>query len=292
MSDSDEELTPVARTRLPYEPEPELEQDTNAEEKSIEDAIANEMTATDDDLADVPVEITAPQYTAADIPNLLQPIVNLDISRKQHFVSLVKMSLDTVTKISGRKNRKHTVLMLMQFICAQRDIIARVDMAKFVLTVKAKFNDFIRRERFYELIPLYNMIFNDGLYDNIELQPAKDIITDEEIDEYINQYNESLIEYHERNNALRTLPLYEKGEVVGAKDKEGKWWMSEVLEVFKHGKHNMYYVAFKGWGDRFNEFITESHRIRRYNPRAHIYYRPAWKRKQNPENAQKEKTAF
>jgi hypothetical protein len=66
---------------------------------------------------------------------------------------------------------------------------------------------------------------------------------------------------------------YAKGEVVGAQDKEGRWWMSEVLEVFMYKGHCMYYVKFFGWGDQFNEFITAPYKIRRYNPLKHKYFR-------------------
>ena len=74
-------------------------------------------------------------------------------------------------------------------------------------------------------------------------------------------------------------PKYEIDEIVGAKDKENKWWMSRILDhVTCHG-HTVYYVEFLGWGDHFNEFISDLHRLEKFNPRKHRYYRPEWKNK-------------
>lgn len=148
----------------------------------------------------------------------------------------------------------------------------------FALLVKIYFHNFIADQRFIEFVPLYNVIFNDHMYDNTsDVTVFPKIIPKEFIDKKITEYQEECKRIEYKRRAKRQPPKYEKGEIVGAKDKEGRWWMSRVLEVFHYMEHIAYYVEFLGWGEKFNEFITDGFRIETFKPRKHLYYRPAWR---------------
>lgn len=154
----------------------------------------------------------------------------------------------------------------------------------FALLVKIYFHHFIVDQRLVEFIPLYNVVFNDHLYDNTsDVTVFPKIIPKEFIDKKIAEYQDECKRIEYKRRAKRQPPKYEKGEIVGAKDKEGRWWMSRVLEVFQFMEHTAYYIEFLGWGDKFNEFITDGFRIQPFNPRRHLYYRPAWRIKERVE---------
>lgn len=104
------------------------------------------------------------------------------------------------------------------------------------------------------------------LYHLLNIEPPLEI-TPELHDKFIKASGITIIPH--------TQPLFTKNEIVGAKDKEGRWWMSQILDIIQYDHHNIYYVSFLGWGDRFNEFITNTSRIKKYNPRRHKYYRPS-----------------
>jgi hypothetical protein len=153
---------------------------------------------------------------------------------------------------------------------------------KFAMAIKAKFDQFIMVSKILELIPLYNKIFNDKMYDDMNYVKAADsfALSDKDVLELTKKYNHDVAERIKQQKSLRVAPKFEENEIVGAKDKEGKWWMSRVLKVYEHPafpNQSVYYVEYLGWGSAFNDFITNSYCIARYNPRAHIYYRPAWR---------------
>lgn len=153
------------------------------------------------------------------------------------------------------------------------------------IVVKALFHEFIESKNITSIIKYYNRIFNDNLYKqknteykNIEY---KNTLSDEEIQYYLNKYNESINFSYEVSN---TPIIYEENEIIGAKDRNGKWWMARILKIFSHRikntMHNLYYIEYCGWGSSFNEFIlhSDSHRMQKFNPKKHILYRSAWKK--------------
>jgi hypothetical protein len=293
---TDEEfLKPRVRARVPYEPdEPDEPDDIEIVSDTIVSDIKNVL-----DQSDSPA--TSPATNPATSPatnpiiydkNTIFQVVhssNSDEDRLRSYCRISTMLFKNFANISGRLNRELYVTAIMEIIVGYLDVINTANNYKLLICIKGKLDEFISKERMYTLIPIYNRIFTDNLYKSIQTQPKTDILTDQEISDYVDQYQKKLIEFHEHRNALRTLPVYEKDEIIGAKDKEGNWWMSRVLDTVSRDQHNMYYVEFLGWGDQFNEFIVDTYRLKRYNPRAHPYYRPAWKRKMNRELSEKEK---
>jgi hypothetical protein len=244
------------------------------------------------DISTIPTtEETSNNPIIYDKKNILQVLCpsNQDEDRRESHYRITKMLLKDYEKITGRLNRELYIIGVMEMVSGYLGVINTTEDCDILIIIKAKFDELIGKERMYKLIPIYNRIFTDNLYKSIHIQPENNNITDQEIAGYIDQYQKKLIEFHERRCTLRTLPKYEKNEIVGAKDKEGNWWMSKILDTFCHNSNNMYYVEFIGWGEQFNEFIVDVYRIKRYNPRAHPYYRPAWKRKMDGVLSLKEK---
>lgn len=71
----------------------------------------------------------------------------------------------------------------------------------------------------------------------------------------------------------KAAPKFKVGQIVGAKDKENKWWLSRILHVYDTPKKNSYwyYVRFEGWGKEHDEWIDgSSYRVRQFNSRKHF----------------------
>ena len=62
------------------------------------------------------------------------------------------------------------------------------------------------------------------------------------------------------------------GQIVGARDKTFKWWLSRVIYVYNdlNSTHYWYYVHFEGWPKFMREWICSStYAVRYYNPKKH-----------------------
>ena len=69
---------------------------------------------------------------------------------------------------------------------------------------------------------------------------------------------------------------FKEGEIVGAKDKENKWWLSRVLHVFQHkdSENYWYYIRFEGWSSLHDEWInSKTFRVRAFNSKKHFLKR-------------------
>jgi len=65
---------------------------------------------------------------------------------------------------------------------------------------------------------------------------------------------------------------FKVGQIVGAKDKENKWWLSRILHVYNDEERSgfWYYVRFEGWGNVHDEWInSETYRVGKFNSRKH-----------------------
>lgn len=164
------------------------------------------------------------------------------------------------------------------------------DTATELIYIKAIFHELIVMHNRTHLIGRYNEIFQDGQFDTLQ-KKGHDVcivpveMSDEEKQAFVHEYQMRMRaeEVRKRLNAKRAKHVV--GEIVGAQDKEGRWWMSRVLAVFSYLGQHMYYVEFLGWGEQFNEFIVSPFRIQWYNPKKHRYYRPAFARNMDPDCA-------
>ena len=130
-----------------------------------------------------------------------------------------------------------------------------------------------------EAIVYYNAIFNDALYEVIPVVETPLILNGEMIQELTAKYNNRITNY---SKIKKRQYQFAEGEIVGAKDKEGRWWHAKILAKLFYQGQNIYYVEFSHWGPEFNEWIAETRRICKYNPRRHVLYRPASMTKNKP----------
>jgi hypothetical protein len=71
--------------------------------------------------------------------------------------------------------------------------------------------------------------------------------------------------FKKKNNSFKV------NQIVGAKDKENKWWLSRVLHIHDTPEACWYYIKFEGWDDIHNEWINaNTYRVRWFNPRKHF----------------------
>jgi hypothetical protein len=169
-------------------------------------------------------------------------------------------------------------LAKVMFMYATQHINFLLKYKLYALLIKALFHQYITIHRCLDLVPLYDIIYNDKLYTANSKHVFTPVLTQEWMDTQIKAYQLECTHIEWRKKAKKQTPKYEVNEIVGAKDKEGKWWMSRVLSVFTCQEHTVYYVEFLGWGDKFNEFISDSYRIEYFKPKKHRYYRPAWRK--------------
>ena len=279
--------------------------DFNISEQFFRDAIADEIKKTDfhsvvplcSRVRKEPRYHMPPEVTVDNITALLRPVskeMTFTDSRKTQWAAITHVLIDSIdsdNEVSTEADKIILATVLMRIQVTFLDMLHRYP--EFALLIKAKFEQLIIGSKCYELTSIYNEIFTDHMYD-----PYTDgksdavnelVLTADDVYVLTKRYNDEIATRIKRQNSLRPVPKFEEQEIVGAKDKEGKWWMSRVLRIFTHAEHNVYYVEFLGWGDKFNEFITDAWRIARFNPRIHIYYRPAWKKaKESKDDKDKE----
>ena len=203
-----------------------------------------------------------------------------DIDRSEQMTRTIRNLLDSIKLSSDKEYKKIVVKIMYEVLYSYIDIL-KIDkkLAGLVLTMKDKLHELIVDEKMIELIPIYNDIFKDKLYANITWGPPKEIINDIDFKELVITYNEKVANYIIRKKYSLEGHPFEEGEIVGAKNSEGDWWMSRIIKIFSYLQHNIFYIEFLGWGDECNEFITDICRIKKYNSKRHKYFRPVWKNK-------------
>jgi len=122
-------------------------------------------------------------------------------------------------------------------------------------------------------------ILNKTLSDDIEVGMTMNISEEEKLAlEKKAMYLESQLEYingYPREEVEKKERKFSVNEIIGARDKEGKWWLSRILSKFNDPVSGIqwYYVHFHGWSHDHNEWIGDSHKIKKFNPRKHILKR-------------------
>jgi hypothetical protein len=139
-------------------------------------------------------------------------------------------------------------------------------------------NGNLQKDHQYDIYVLYKMthnIKNDMSEDNIYFR-----YVEENVRKYppIPEYERTLLERKVKYltysyQAKKKHDAFKIGQIVGAKDKENKWWLSRVLHVFNDVERAgyWYYIRFEGWGSMYDEWIySETYRVRNYNSRKHF----------------------
>lgn len=166
---------------------------------------------------------------------------------------------------------------------------------KLLIFIKESLSEFIVKENI-PLIETYELLFHDdkfnnyiikkdrirNSYEDFELPPisAEEMINIENwtknnskwtIIKKLNKFNNSI----ELEKVEKKLNKFKIGQIIGARDKERKWWLSRILYIFEDPNYPYpwYYVSFEGWGDLYNEWISSPHRIKPFNPRRDLLKR-------------------
>jgi hypothetical protein len=185
-------------------------------------------------------------------------------TQKERPTNYSEMLLDPFQQINA--------LYLLQY-----DHEALISNPKLTLAVKAVFHQLIYNEDMIDLIPVYDNIFNDNLYHDIKFtKEVMEPLTAQDLEMLTTSMREQIRQQQIQRQVNLKPPKYAVNEIIGAQDKEGRWWMSQVINVLSCHNQHVYYVSFLGWGEQFNEFIATPYRLNKFNPKKHKYFRPAW----------------
>lgn len=148
-------------------------------------------------------------------------------------------------------------------------------MPTFIKTIEGFVQQFELR---YDTCVIYKMLYNitnNHLQDNIHFR-----FVDEDIQKYPSMSTEDRIILEKKIINIRFAyqskkkhEAFKVGQIVGAKDKEMKWWLARILHVHNDEERAgfWYYIRFEGWGSIHDEWIySETFRVKWYNPRKHF----------------------
>lgn len=198
-------------------------------------------------------------------------VKTIKTDENSHDIELIDSAVMTLDMLKNEKfdDIERKMIVMSAFTNMSHDKKILVNNPKYALFVKAKFHEYIKDYGYDFLILLYNRTFSDGSF--TERPAIIPYVPQEYIDKTIKYYKDRILD---ESKPIK-LCKFSKGEIVGARDKERRWWMSRILLIseYKPTQAYIYYVEFLGWGDAFNEAITDPARIERFNPFKHKYYR-------------------
>ena len=191
----------------------------------------------------------------------------------------IKKLIQSYYKINTIKNKCNFfdgfINLLNEFKYIFYTIENNTDILITIKNIRTIFYDIIIKYKKHKYIYHYNNIFNDGIFNNIKItdieidtQQKKNILKnyedkEKEIEKLLNEKEKKEIE----NNKFK------KGEIIGAKDKEGNWWLSEILDIIIYDNINIYIIDFKGWSKIHREVITKKSRLQKFNPYKHKLFK-------------------
>ena len=175
----------------------------------------------------------------------------------------------------------NTVRLFMAYVHGKAEQLSEqiIDMENTTLTAEGLVRDQTKTNIIRNKLHLINMYFGgetsplhiNGDYANPRVVNCK--LTEEEKTAIIKSYNKKQAELKIRKKLKFMRPRFLEGEIVGALDKENKWWLARILQVIKYEGGYAYYVEFCNWGSQFNDLISDPRKIRWYNPRRHKLFR-------------------
>lgn len=140
---------------------------------------------------------------------------------------------------------------------------------RLLLIFREQLKHYIVRKGMNKLITVYNQLFDDDMFK--DYTASIDKLSQDDIQELYNMHKNS-----QRKMELmfmgRNKYQFNVGDLVGARDKEGRWWAANILNKFSYHGKDVYYIHYHNWGPEFDEFVSDMHRIRRFNPKLHHCY--------------------
>lgn len=136
----------------------------------------------------------------------------------------------------------------------------------------------MNQELHYDIFVIFKMLYNikiNKLQDNIHFRSVNENIKKHPpIEPEEMAIIERKIKYMRFSyQTKKKHDPFKVGQIVGAKDKEMKWWLSRILHVHNDDERAgyWYYVRFEGWGPIHDEWIySETYRVKLFNPRKHF----------------------
>lgn len=133
----------------------------------------------------------------------------------------------------------------------------------------------------YNRVVIHKMINNirKGIYkNNIHFRESNTMVSNippMPVEERLN-IEEKLPQYRYSRQIKKKQKPFNVGEIVGAKDKENKWWLARVLH--RHEAPDCtdywYYIRFENHGPMHDEWISsKTYRVRYFNPKKHFLKR-------------------
>lgn len=169
--------------------------------------------------------------------------------------------------------KKKMISMLKNMVILHGKILKH--MHEFIKNIEGALSN---QELCYDTFVLYKMM------NNIKKKKLQDNIHFRYVNENIQKYpsltpeDQMIIDHKIKYmrfsyQAKKKREPFKVGQIVGAKDKEMKWWLSRILHV--HDDHERsgywYYIRFEGWGPMHDEWIySETFRVKLFNPRKHF----------------------
>jgi hypothetical protein len=148
-------------------------------------------------------------------------------------------------------------------------------MPEFIKNVE---RSLMRQELQYDILVIHKILYNitnNNLQDNIHFRHVN-----ENIQKYPNIEPEEIAIIARKIKYMRFSYQAKKkhtpfivGQIVGAKDKEMKWWLSRIIHVHNDTERAgyWYYIRFEGWGPIHDEWIySETYRVKWFNARKHF----------------------
>jgi hypothetical protein len=222
-----------------------------------------------------------------DLNNLtkLNNNTNLNFNNVKHIISSVKILIELNSENNITELNDHNEYLIKVLLSNLKNYLSELDNdSNLLLVVKALFHELIVKKNYTTLVEVYNDIFTDLIYDKLSNELFVPVIPEDWIQQKIVEYKNSLNTMLTHQMFNKKINIYTKKEIVGAKDKEGRWWMAQILAVYNYNNHYVYYVEFLGWGEKFNEFITDKMRLSKFNKKKHNYFRSVWDNEVNEVN--------
>ena len=207
-----------------------------------------------------PKRYTIPKY---DHTSILQTVRDFDtaMNNENDLNSYKKL----ITELILEGNIDH--MLFVKYKCYLKSI------PEALAIIKGFFHKLIVDDRRYDIISVYNELFCDEVYKVIDKYNERYVIPQDILNKALDDYNKKIASFIKKTHTLYKMKTFTEGQIIGAQDREGRWWLSQVITMVTYGQHRCYYVRFCGWDECFNEWIADPYRLQWYNYKRHKLYR-------------------
>jgi hypothetical protein len=250
---------------------------------------------------------------AASLLDLSKPVCEQNITPTQAIIErppiiLRKPETSDAPDIAGEYNEEINILIMKSTIMTQLSLIEDIEELSDGLVMRQMYNvvknlliingpvlhrhpHFVEEmercvaefDRCYDSYTLKNMLRNikKGVYRaNMTFREITDTVSNLPpiSAEKRKEIEETLPQFRQPKQMKKAPEVFIVDEIVGAKDKENKWWLARILHRYQTAQSPdiWYYIRFENCGPMHDEWIcSRTYRVKRYNPRKHFLKRRA-----------------